>query len=1109
MQLTLDPQVIPKLAPRPSVVAEGGPKVILHGPGLRWARLAAEIQSDVEALAGVRPGVTAIPGESVELPDASNAIVIGSAADNLLLRHFHDLGVLGGMDAPHDGYRAFSMPCPDDPTQGMLAILGLTPRVVRDGWIKSKTHFLEGSAGWSLPLHLSSTRFHTKTFTSLKERIESGDPRHCFTIQALISTLEKLHITGDRRWGRYFIEAFGPILDGRLTLSFWNLSAVDFWTKDLARDWERVEFLPCFTDAQRLQLVNFLIACARYCFGSLTELKWRVTDEDRQIFNHSTYPALGLIAVSGYLSRRGYSFPETVAWMHLAEKTLERASGPGRSFDEGGDNYSWAVGSHVVSGTLAMGRKEYLASPQLKAYADLAVMSLNNHFEAVPYGDSHGYHRKETPAAAILLAAADGGGHPGFLWAARQHAPKASAVHLPTLRKPAHPPLEHVGLFVAPMDEQIIRWSSQGLFPGYPPPALQPNLAPQHSFDKLTLRAGWNPDDDYLLLKGFGGGLHGHPDAGGISQFQARGRHFLTEGDYIRRAPREHNIVQIIRDGAFEPVPLNAALIYTGTFEGGAMVTIALPGYNGCDWTRTIVWLANDCLLCLDSITALAAGDYDVSCYWRTFGEVTPTESGLRTVQDGEQFAIIELTNSDQEIQAGSPPLGKPNPWPYNHGSAVTTLRQRFRTPLEAGQSVAFVNLLVPFGMFEACPRSIGHEADAIVVSGETTIRVDPNELLLDETPVLTWQEPLVLDLFRPAQKSPAPSPASNPTSKDGAGPALDFESPVSAVFAISGGVLIGTETGQLWKTSTSTELVRELLFETGACINAICAGRLWGEEETSILLTGQDSQIHVLTELGTHRLSVPLAHGTYFPGWGQAICLANLDGEGSLTPIVGTSAMEVCAVNPDGTFRWVFPTAAHAVMDLATADLRGDGRDCVIVSTVYFCVLAIDPEGQRVWADEDYNHFWTAGPVFPFVTAADVDDDGQPEVITAAHDTLVHCIDNRGARKWAVSIGDEPVGLQVAQQGIVAASRSGDIHAFDGHGNRLWHRDVGPKSVALAVNSSSSAIWTADGSNCLKSLDWQGHLTSSVELTHSVAFLLALQGGHLMAAGGSRVTLL
>jgi len=234
-------------------------------------------------------------------------------------------------------------------------------------------------------------------------------------------------------------------------------------------------------------------------------------------------------------------------------------------------------------------------------------------------------------------------------------------------------------------------------------------------------------------------------------------------------------------------------------------------------------------------------------------------------------------------------------------------------------------------------------------------------------------------------------------------------------------------------------------------------------------------------------------------PGWGRALCLANLDGNGRAWPIVGTAGWRVHALKCDGTFRWTFDTVAHSVLCLDSGDLNGDGRDEIAVGTIYFCVPAATADGQRLWQDEDYNDYWQAGPTFPWVTIRDVDGDGHPEVLTAGSDTLVHCISHVGEKKWTRSIGDEPAGLVLTTGGIVAASRTGDVHGIDGSGGLRWRARLG--SPCTALTASGKGVCAATESGRVAWLDENGKVVEYVDLPTPAARLFGFPDGRVVAA--------
>ena len=620
-------------------------------------------------------------------------------------------------------------------------------------------------------------------------------------------------------------------------------------------------------------------------------------------------------------------------------------------------------------------------------------------------------------------------------------------------------------------------------------------------FDKLSLRGGWEPHDDYLLLQGFGDGQHGHPDANAISQYQVRGRWFLAESDYIRRMPKQHNMVMVIRDGAHGPIPVTARLDSVTEFPGGAMTETSLVDYNGCDWTRTLIWLAGDCLLCVDSVRAKMAGNYELRCYWRTLGDADLTERGLHADHQGEHFYVIELTDSQLRMDVESMQLGATDYPHYRFGDGrPKVLCEKRWAQLAAGEETCFVNLLLPNGETEIPRRSIEwSKIGTILVTGDgpdLTVQATGFEVQGDRDYAFGEGQRLSA-LEAPARTSPSRR-VKLPTKATTRGWQAELPAPATCLaWAETCSALVGCEDGSILKASRTGEV--QHLAKADGRIGAVLAGRLYGEQELTYLAAGYDTKLRLLRPSGEERLTVDLPRNSHMPAWGRALCLADLDGDGRLWPIVGTASWRVHAVQPDGAFRWTVDTASHSVTCMASGDLNGDNRDEIAVGTVYFCVPAITSDGQRLWQDEDYNDYWQAGPNFPFIEIADADGDGDLEVITVGADTLVHCISNVGEKKWTRSIGDEAAGLAVMSYGIAAASQTGDLHLLDGHGESIWRLCLGSPCTALAVAGESLCVGTETGDVVWVSAE--GDAVSHYALPSLARKLLGREDGAVLAA--------
>jgi hypothetical protein len=758
--------------------------------------------------------------------------------------------------------------------------------------------------------------------------------------------------------------------------------------------------------------------------------------------------------------------------------------------------------------SLARGDTSWVGSEKLTHYADLATTALNSHLQLASYGDTGTYYGGIGGAANLLLRAAEWHGDAGAKWIVEKSAPDVAAADILARHVAGEPPARHVGLFALPLDPVMYRWIELPRFPGYPTPAVKVNVPVGECFDKLSLRGGWGEDDDYLLMQGFGDGQHGHPDANSITQYQVRGRLFLAEGDYIRRWPKEHNTVMVIRDGRHDTIPAVARLDETAEFAGGAMTRSSLVDYNGCDWQRTLLWLKDDCVVVVDSLVAREAGDYELRCYWRTLGEASLTERGLYGNHDGERFHVIELTDSERRMNVEDIPLSATAYPDYDYGDpAPKALSETRRVRLEPGEQVVFVNLLLPNGAAPEPRRQIEWQgADAVLVSGDgPAVRISVEGFEIEGGGSHGFGEALTALAARDAQAAP---PQANLPVETGRNVwSATLPAPATCLAGDGAdGALVGCEDGRLMHLDAAGEC-REVV-RADERIGAVLAGRIFGEEVVTWMATAHDASLRFLTPEGETRAKISLPRTSHMPAWGTALCLADLDGDGAKWPVVGSAAWLVHAVMPDWDFRWTFDTTAHTVTGLAAGDLNDDGCEEIAVSTVYFCVPAITTDGERLWQDEDYNDYWSAGPNFTQMAVGDVDGDGLIEVIAAASDTLVHCISNTGEKKWTRSIGDDPAGLVITARGIAAASLTGDVHMIGGAGEGLWRRSLGCPCSALALVGERLCVGLENGQAVWLGLD--GECECAVELPGRASHIIEFgEGGALVATADGSVVLI
>ncbi len=496
----------------------------------------------------------------------------------------------------------------------------------------------------------------------------TGDPFALETYRALMFALleyfetdEYINSEGMRRYDRDFRDA---------------------WTHRVAIPWDLTEESGAFSDEERLAVTNLLIRLALEC-----ELyqRWdregaveRWAENDDIVHNHNTFPALGAYFVGNYMKRH-YGLEHADRWLAVAHGIFNGQKHCSKPLEDAAA-YQWLPIIHTMVYSLAEGDLAFFEEGHARDSARVAIMVMDNAGYQAAFGD-HSAYKSSSGIGTTLQKIAWYYKDPGLLWAAR-HA-TGSPSH--PLDQPYHFDLEprrpagHEGLAVSYLPGRCYDYAARS--PQY---ATAPNLPLEQTFDKLAFRAGWEPDDEYMLLDGFGRGTHMHFDANAIIRYAAGGEPLLVDGEYIKNAPKYHSSLVIIRDGQAELTPAVTGLGRADNLDRVAFTQTYLTQYNGAEWRRDIVWVRDAYFLIGDTVTALEAGDFTLRCCWRPWGEAA-LDGGTCTVEHPPMRMMI--ANADgaacrlEEMKV-------------SEMLPISRLSQQVSRHLDPGQSYRFVNLL-------------------------------------------------------------------------------------------------------------------------------------------------------------------------------------------------------------------------------------------------------------------------------------------------------------------------------------------------------------------------------------------------------------------------------
>ena len=420
--------------------------------------------------------------------------------------------------------------------------------------------------------------------------------------------------TGQPEWLGLFLHGLYQLQDHMRRRNKLDLGFRDAWLYRLIRTWDLVEEMPGLSDADRLRITNFILDLVRDCrkvgyFRKMRpgELRW----------NHQTVPALGMLWAGEYFGKY-YGLPEAQDWTALARMCFEPQLQAFKPLEDA-QAYQWGTLSQVITYTHASGDYTYFQSNNARRSAELAYMTLDNLGYVACFGD-HGASPNASHVPQMAGWADWFYSDPRFAWVA---GPRSLG------RAEPREPVDLIGTVAFPMHREVYRGVKEGRVRA-PMPPTSPF---ERTFDKISFRSGFGPQNQYMLLDGYSRGHHLHYDGNAIVRLTDRGRIWLHDSDYIRAMPKYHNAVTIVRDGQSMHIPPVCGLDLLGDFTHAGITQTSVRDYNGMDWFRSIVWLKDRFWLVVDDLVARQPAHYALQCYWRTLGDASIDGPTLHTVQ--------------------------------------------------------------------------------------------------------------------------------------------------------------------------------------------------------------------------------------------------------------------------------------------------------------------------------------------------------------------------------------------------------------------------------------------------------------------------------------------
>ena len=380
--------------------------------------------------------------------------------------------------------------------------------------------------------------------------------------------------------------------------------------------WDLMDSSSVFSDDERLRITQWLLRIMRsrqgYQFGGI--LTGRRSRE-----NHGIRAGRGFYFGWRHFNKyyRQNTGPETEMWHKRVRGFWQSPFSSSRSYED-------SLSQHAFAGSLSNALNIAFCEPEwaldflhegyTRRMGERCIAVCNNMGWVVQQGDTAAGDYPAGLFAKLAYYHRDG----RYLYMIKKRGGVAASSDEPfqgyCVDLDPVEPVDHLGVHVVPAD-QLYYDTAYYWHKGKKPPL-------HRTFDKLTFRSGFDPDDEYLMLDGTAGGSHSYDDTNTIGEFSANGRTWLCQVDIFNGPTMNfHNGLTVARDGfGMAGVPPCAELVECAQGTRFGYTATALRNYNGLDWVRHIFWLRGHYFFVLDEASALQAGDYSLALRWRGLG---------------------------------------------------------------------------------------------------------------------------------------------------------------------------------------------------------------------------------------------------------------------------------------------------------------------------------------------------------------------------------------------------------------------------------------------------------------------------------------------------------
>ncbi len=595
------------------------------------AGLAAQVRATLKDACGVEASIEPAAAARDDM-DVRTVIAIGNMMNNDVIGMLYDKGFVyaDSVYPGEDGYAVRTVHNPLGAGFNVVTATGSDTAGIIAAVAKLCEH-LKASAGPVLPrildikLGAPQGNIAPPTPAAIQSRVDgyirlrkSGDAPE-WALNNFAGYGLNYNRTGDLEWAEMCRALMLALIDFWDENGAWPME----WLWDPYWAWENVEEAPCFTDAERLRITNFLLNVGR---TNRSRYGGALTARNEISNGHQLDQALCIFVLGDYFWKY-YQHPEAREWLDSADWRFKTSSKYHRLTHDSND-YNHAGFWFMLRYARISGDWTYVENGEFGRFAKYTMMMLDNLGYRAQNGDAGSPFAG--PQANVYTTASwyyqDG----MYKWPIRNTDYTAPGEYANNI--PVQEPEDLTGAFRFNIEPTYYKYLTN-----FDADAdLPSNVAPiDMAYDKISLRPSFDPRDEYIILDGMSRGEHGHDDGNSIIRYTDNERIWLCDMDYIRRAPKWHNSAIVIRDGATEQQPPLARADHLKDFGPACLLRSTMPHYNGADWERNIFWVKNGYFVILDNFIANEAGDYRLKTIWRTLGDTEISDGMLEVRQAG------------------------------------------------------------------------------------------------------------------------------------------------------------------------------------------------------------------------------------------------------------------------------------------------------------------------------------------------------------------------------------------------------------------------------------------------------------------------------------------